>query len=91
MGPPVGFVNVTWDGGDHAFLIDTKVRADYQRRGIGTELVRRAVLNASRAGCEWVHVDFEPRLAPFYFGACGFLSTPAGLVHLPERSHTTPE
>jgi GNAT superfamily N-acetyltransferase len=52
MGPPVGFVNVTWDGGDHAFLIDTKVWADYQRRGIGTELVRRAVLNASRAGCE---------------------------------------
>jgi hypothetical protein len=21
----IGFVNVAWDGGDHAFLIDTKV------------------------------------------------------------------
>jgi len=49
---PVGFVNVAWDGGGHAFLIDTKVRADHQRRGIATELVRRAVQHASRAGCE---------------------------------------
>jgi GNAT superfamily N-acetyltransferase len=83
---PVGFVNVAWDGGDHAFLIDTKVSADHQRRGIATELVRRAVQHASRAGCEWMHVDFEARLASFYFGACGFRSTPAGVVHLSELS-----
>ena len=38
----IGFVNVAWDGGDHAFLLDPKVRPDHQRRGIGTELVRRA-------------------------------------------------
>jgi hypothetical protein len=25
-GALIGFVNVAWDGGDHAFLIDTKVR-----------------------------------------------------------------
>jgi GNAT superfamily N-acetyltransferase len=82
-GSPVGFVNVAWDGGDHAFLLDTKVRADLQRRRIGTELVRRAVLHARHAGCEWIHVDFEMRLAPFYLEACGFRSTPAGLIHLP--------
>ena len=83
---PVGFVNVAWDGGDHAFLIDTKVRADHQRRGIATELVRRAAQHASRAGCEWMHVDFEARLASFYFDACGFRSTPAGVIHLSELS-----
>ena len=38
----VGFANVAWDGGDHAFLLDPKTRGTYQRQGIGTELVRRA-------------------------------------------------
>lgn len=83
-GTLVGFVNVAWDGGDHAFLIDTKVRPDHQRRGIGTELVQIAALRAKEAGCEWLEVDFDEELAPFYFGACGFQPTPAGLLHLPE-------
>ena len=80
----VGFVNVAWDGGDHAFLIDTKVRPDHQRRGIGTELVRTAVLHAKEAGCEWLEVDFDEHLAPFYYDACRFVPTPAGLLHLPD-------
>ena len=46
----VGFVNVAWDGSDHAFLLDPKVRPDHQRRGIGTELIRLAALHAKRAG-----------------------------------------
>ena len=78
----VGFVNVAWDGGDHAFLIDTKTRTSHQHRGIGRELVRHAVANARAAGCEWLHVDFEPRLAPFYLEACDFRRTEAGLIHL---------
>ncbi|ABS03751.1 GNAT family N-acetyltransferase [Kineococcus radiotolerans] len=82
----VGFVNVAWDGGDHAFLIDTKTRGSHQRRGIGRELVRVAVLNAAAAGCEWLFVDFGPELAPFYFDACGFTHTEAGLIHLRSTS-----
>jgi GNAT superfamily N-acetyltransferase len=82
-GALIGFVNVAWDGGDHAFLIDTKVASAYQRQGIATELVGRAASHARAAGCEWLHVDFEERLTPFYFGACGFRPTPAGLIHLP--------
>lgn len=81
-GQLVGFVNVAWDGGDHAFLLDTKVRGSWQHRGIGTELVRVAIAEARRAGCEWLHVDYEPDLAPFYRDACGFTHTEAGLVHL---------
>jgi GNAT superfamily N-acetyltransferase len=81
-GALIGFVNVAWDGGDHAFLIDTKVRPDRQRRGIGTELVRIAVAQAAQAGCGWIHVDFDDHLAPFYHGACGFVETPAGLIRL---------
>lgn len=82
-GPLIGFVNVAWDGGDHAFLIDTKVAGTYQRQGIATELVSRAAARAAAAGCEWLHVDFEEELTPFYLGACGFRPTPAGLIHLP--------
>ena len=34
-GTAAGFVNVAWDGAHHAFLLDTKVRADLQRHKIG--------------------------------------------------------
>lgn len=78
----VGFVNVAWDGGDHAFLLDTKTRPDWQRRGVGTELVARAAEHAKEAGCEWLHVDFEPDLRSFYVDACGFRPTDAGLIRL---------
>ena len=81
-GALVGFVNVAWDGGDHSFLIDTKVRPDQQRRGIGTELVRVAAQHAKAAGCEWMEVDFDDHLAPFYYDACGFIPTRAGLLRL---------
>jgi len=83
-GALVGFVNVAWDGGDHAFLIDTAVRPDHQRRGVGTELVRIAAVHAKDAGCEWLEVDFDESLAPFYIAACGFEPTAAGLIHLPD-------
>jgi GNAT superfamily N-acetyltransferase len=79
----VGFVNVAWDGCDHAFLIETKTRGDWQHRGIGTYVVRHAAEHAKAGGCEWLHVDFEPELATFYFAACGFRDTAAGLIHLP--------
>jgi ribosomal protein S18 acetylase RimI-like enzyme len=77
----VGFVNVAWDGGSHAFLLDTTVHPDRQRRGIGSELVRRAAELARQRGAEWLHVDYEPRLAEFY-RKCGFRDTDAGLIRL---------
>jgi ribosomal protein S18 acetylase RimI-like enzyme len=83
----VGFVHVVWDGGDHAFLLDTKVAGEHQRRGIATALVGDAARHAKQAGCEWLHVDFEQHLAAFYFDACGFRSTTAGLIHLPTLEH----
>ena len=77
----VGFVNVAWDGGAHAFLLDTTVHPDLQRRGVGTELVRRAAEAARAGGAEWLHVDYEPHLHGFYAG-CGFAPTLAGLIRL---------
>ncbi len=78
----VGFVNVVTDGGDHAFLIDTKTRGAFQRRGVATRVVAFAAEHAREAGCEWLHVDFDDELRVFYLDACGFEPTAAGLIHL---------
>ena len=77
-----GFVNVAWDGGSHAFILDTVVAARARRRGIGAGLVATATEHARAAGCEWLHVDFEDHLTGFYFRACGFTPTNAGLIAL---------
>jgi GNAT superfamily N-acetyltransferase len=75
----VGFIKLAWDGGIHAFVLDTTVHPDHQRRGIGRWLVERAAEVAGRSGVEWLHVDYEPTLAGFY-ARCGFRPTPAGLM-----------
>lgn len=77
----VGFVNVAWDGGVHGFTLDITVHRKYQRRGIGTELIRQAANVAAELGLEWLHVDYEVRLHSFYNG-CGFRQTEAGLLNL---------
>lgn len=82
-GTLVGFVNVATDGGDHAFLLDPKTHGEFQRRGIGATVVGFAAMHAKAAGCEWLHVDFDDELELFYFDACGFRPTKAGLIHLP--------
>jgi GNAT superfamily N-acetyltransferase len=91
-GELVGFANLAGDGGAHAFLLDPTVRPDQRRQGIGTEMVRRATELTRQAGAEWLHVDYEARLADFY-RKCGFRHTEAGLMRLGERSATsvTPE
>jgi len=87
-GAVVGFVNVAWDGGDHAFLLDTKTDSLFQHRGIGTRLVGIAARHAKAAGCEWLHVDWDSGLEPFYLDACGFRPAPAGLIHLPSLTES---
>ena len=77
----VGFVNVAWDGGIHAFLLDTTVHPAQGRQGIGRRLVTLAAQEARARGMEWLHVDYEPHLEPFY-RACGFQPTAAGLIGL---------
>ena len=81
-GELVGFVNVPWDGAVHAFILDTMVASKARRRGIGRELVAVAVTEARAGGCEWLHVDFDDDLRRFYFDACGFTPTNAGLIAL---------
>jgi ribosomal protein S18 acetylase RimI-like enzyme len=77
----VGFVNVAWDGRDHAFILDMRVDPDYRRRGLGRELIARAARVARERGCGWLHVDYSADLEPSYT-ACGFVPTSAGLIDL---------
>jgi len=74
----VGYVNLAWDGARHAFILDTTVHADFQRRGIGRRLVELAADEARAKGVHWVHVDYEPHLHEFY-RRCGFHPTMAAL------------
>lgn len=78
----VGFVNVLWMV---SHMRGRKTRWSPSRRvvtGIGTKLVNQARDGAKTAGCEYLHVDFEDHLRPFYFGTCGFAPTNAGLLSL---------
>lgn len=77
----VGFVNVVGDGGLHAFILDTTVRPDERRQGLGVRLVRAAADEAKACGAQWLHVGYEPHLESFY-AQCGFRPTAAGLMRL---------
>ena len=85
-GQLVGFVNVAWDGASHAFILDTVVARSHRHSGLGSELVAMASREAKAAGCEWLHVDFEDHLTRFYFDACGFKPTNAGLLRLRDEA-----
>lgn len=78
----VAFVHIVSDGGVHGFLLDTVVHPSHQRSGLGRAVVAAAADRAGAEGCEWLHVDYEPRLESFYRDACGFGTTAAGLRRL---------
>jgi GNAT superfamily N-acetyltransferase len=78
----VGFVNVAWDGGAHAFVLDTVVERARRHTGIGRRLLQVAERESRAAGCAWLHVDFGEELGDFYLGAAGFAPTAAGIVAL---------
>jgi GNAT superfamily N-acetyltransferase len=78
----VGFVNVIWDGLVHAWIQDVMVAISARHQGVGAGLVKVARDGARDAGCEWLHVDFDDHLRRFYYDACGFEPTNAGLMAL---------
>ena len=78
----IGFVNVLWDGSVHAWIQDVMVARSVRGNRVGVGLVEHATAGARAAGCEWLHVDFDEELSPFYFDACGFRPTTAGLIPL---------
>lgn len=83
-GELVGFVNVISDGFVHAWIQDEMVSSSARYRGIGVALIHAARDQARDAGCEWLHVDFDAELRPFYYDAVGFTPTNGGLIDLTE-------
>lgn len=77
----VGFVNIAWDGSVHFFLLDTTVHPDYQRRGIGASLVRRAIDTCDAHG-EWLHVDSDKELLERLYFPAGFSPANAGTIRI---------
>ena len=78
----IGFANVLSDGFVHAWIQDVMVARHARHEGVGVRLIEAARNGAQQAGCEWLHVDFDDDLKPFYFDACGFTPTNAGLIDL---------
>ena len=82
-----GFVNVAWRR--RRPCVPARIRRFClrgRRRGIGLRSGRRPRFDASAArGVEWLHVDYEASLEPFYRKA-GFRPTPAGLMRLSKSS-----
>ena len=81
-GDLVGFNNILWDGFIHAWIQDVIVAEAARRQGVGVGLVHASRDGAKEAGCEWLHVDFDDHLRRFYFDACGFEPSNAGLMRL---------
>ncbi|MDN5688702.1 MAG: GNAT family N-acetyltransferase [Brachybacterium sp.] len=81
-GELIGFCNVVTDGGRHAFLVDTVVHPDHQGGGIGRELVIQAIGECRAGPVQWLHVDFEADVGPFYLATGLFRPTAAGLMRV---------
>jgi GNAT superfamily N-acetyltransferase len=82
----IGFVCITGPGlpQQHGYLENTLVHPAYQRRGIGTALVRRALEEAERYGLDLVTTTFAEEHTGFYEG-CGFELCPGGEWRPPDK------
>jgi GNAT superfamily N-acetyltransferase len=78
----VGFVNVISDGQTHAWVQDMMVFSGSRHLGIGSKLLEVVRETSRDTGLMCLHVDFEERLRKFYFEACGFQPTAAGIINL---------
>ena len=75
-GKLIGYLNVVSNKVTDAYIQDVMVAPEYQRRGIGTELMKRALLRIKEMDIYMVSVIYgEEALRPFYekFGFCTML------------------
>jgi GNAT superfamily N-acetyltransferase len=67
----VGWCAVLSDSIRHGFFVDVIVHPDWQRRGIGRSIVRKAAEQLLNRGITIIHADFSHENALFY-ERCGF-------------------
>lgn len=75
----IGFVSVISDGAAAAFMVDLMVHPDYQKQGLGKELVHRVVKYSKSIGVQCVHVTFNQTEEEFY-RKCGFHIFSGGII-----------
>ena len=77
----IGYIDCVSNGVTDAYIQDLMVHPDYQRRGIGTELMARMINYLKQKHIYMISVVFEENLKPFYekFGffnmLCGQMET----------------
>lgn len=64
-GKLIAYLSVISDGVVDAFLVDLMVHPDFQRKGIGTMIVRQALTDL-KDKVQCVHVTFNPDEKTFY-------------------------
>jgi len=79
----IGYVSVLSDGIADALLLDLMVHPEYQRTGLGKQLVRRAVTDIKQTGVRCIHVTFNENLEEFY-SECSFHIFKGGIIDFKE-------
>jgi GNAT superfamily N-acetyltransferase len=73
----VAWTSVVSDNVRHAFLLDVMVHPEFQKRGIGRQVVLRAIDEMRAKGVTAFHVDCATDRAGFY-EKCGFMMCAGG-------------
>ena len=79
-GKLVAWCAILSDGVRHAVLIDVIVHPNWQRQGVGQELVSVAVKHIRAHGISIIHVDLEAEHEAFY-ERCGFQTGLGGIYN----------
>ena len=77
----IAWTSIVSDNVRHAFLLDVIVHPEFQKKGIGRAVVRRAIDSMRERGVTAFHVDCAPEIAPFY-EKCGFKMCAGGWLDL---------
>ena len=75
----IGFINVISDGIGDAFLVDLMVHPKFRSKGIGTALVKTAILDIKSDGVKFIQIIFDPEMETF-FKRLGFHLVKAGII-----------
>lgn len=62
----IGFMNIISDGIADAFLVDLMVHPDFQNKGIGSSLIKQAIVDIKKEGIKCIQVTFNDDLEAFY-------------------------
>ncbi|WP_346773371.1 GNAT family N-acetyltransferase [Bacillus sp. FJAT-42376] len=77
-GELIGFGYVAGAGLQHGYMEDLLVHPDYERHGIGGQIVKALLLGSERSGLEIVTLTFRAEHEEFY-KCCGFTLCSGGV------------